>query len=171
MNDFNEDLRYSQECEDNAIWLEIYHKAFPTLATITSHRKDGFHQRAGVDRSITLQNSKQILIDEKVRRKHYGDIALEFMANDQKKSEGWVCKPLLADYIAYAIIPTGKAYILPVIQLQAAWANHGREWKERFGTIRAKNATYSTVSCPVPVPELFAAIGKMLRVNFQPPTQ
>jgi hypothetical protein len=39
------------------------------MAAMIDHRQDGEHQRAGIDRSIVLNNSKQILIDEKVREK------------------------------------------------------------------------------------------------------
>ena len=36
---------------------------------MVDHRDDGEHQRAGIDRSVILANSKQLLIDEKVRNK------------------------------------------------------------------------------------------------------
>ncbi len=89
------------------------------------------HQRNGIDRSIVLQNGKTIWIDEKARGKNkitgkvYTDIALEFLSDEAQKTPGWVCKPLLCDYINYAIIPLGRAYLLPVQQLQTAWNRYG----------------------------------------------
>lgn len=170
MNDFNDDLAFSHAAEDLPCWLEIYQKAFPTMSGMISHRKDGEHQRAGIDRSIILESGKQITIDEKIRRKDYGDIALEYIANDRTGSPGWVCKSLLCDYIAYAIQPTGKAYLLPVPQMQAAWSNNAEAWKTDYYNTKAINHGYNTISVAVPVNVLFKAIGKCLRVDFTPST-
>lgn len=171
-HDFNESLTYSHMASDLPMWKVIYKKAFPTMMTMTDHRQDGEHQRAGIDRSITLSNSKQILIDEKVRRKNeitgkiYEDIALEFLSIKEKNIPGWVCKPLRADYIAYAILPLKKCYLLPVLQLQKAWLKYGGIWKRSYKIINAKNYDYTTVSVGVPVNVLFKAIGECLRISF-----
>ena len=78
-------------------------------------------------------------------------------------------KPLLCDYIAYAIAPLGKCYLLPVAQLQTAWRVNGSTWKAAAGRPReAKNAGWTTVNWPVSVSVLFRAIGDCLRVRFQP---
>lgn len=167
MNDFKKDLAWSHSCEDEKCWEEIYRTAFPTMIAMHSHQEDGQHQRAGIDRSVVLINSKQILIDEKARRiSDTGDIMLEYVSNDRTGSLGWVEKPLLADYIAYAFIPSGTAYLLPVVQLQAAWAKHKQEWLGRFKTKAAKNNGYNTLNLPVPITILFGAIGQALRVKF-----
>lgn len=166
VHNFRESLEKSHSASDLPIWEEIYRKAFPSMIACIDHRQDGEHQRAGIDRSIVLENSKQILIDEKIRWKDYGDILLEYMSNDRFKSPGWVCKPLRADYICYAIANTGKAYMLPVPQLQQAWANYGSSWIQSYPTRAAKNDGYNTLNTPVPVNVLFKAIGETLRVNF-----
>lgn len=168
VHDFNESLRRSHSASDLPIWLEIYRQAFPTLQAAIDHRQDGEHQRAGIDRSVILANSKQILIDEKVRWKAYDDIALEYWSDRDRRIPGWVCKPLRADYICYAIAPIGRAYLLPVPQLQQAWAKHGDVWREIYPDCNARNRNYVTVSCPVPVAVLFKAIGECLRVTFTP---
>lgn len=169
VHDFDESLRRSHAASDLPIWLEIYRQAFHDMVACVDHRADGEHQRAGIDRSITLENSKQILIDEKVRWKAYSDIALEYWSDRDRKIPGWVCKPLRADFICYAIAPTGKAYLLPVPQLQQAWRVHGEEWIARYRpAINANNARYVTVSCGVPVGVLFKAIGDCLRIDFTP---
>ncbi len=173
MNDFQQCLTFSHSAEDLPFWKECYSKAFPNMQGMLNHRQDGDHQRQGIDRSIILSNSKQILIDEKVRGRNkitgkvYSDIALERWSNLERKVPGWVVKPLLCDYIAYAIAPLGLCYLLPVIQLQAAWISNEKEW-ERLGPIDAKNNGYTTRSHPVKVDELFRSIGKLLRINFSP---
>lgn len=168
VHDFNESLRQSHNASDLPIWRHIYRSAFPSMVACIDHRQDGEHQRAGIDRSVVLENSKQILIDEKVRTKSFPDIALEFLSNDRRNAPGWVCKPLRADYICYAALPTGKAYLLPVPQLQQAWARYGAEWRRAAKDVVAQNRGYNTYSCPVPVPTLFRAIGECLRIEFEP---
>jgi hypothetical protein len=178
MNDFDDDLKFSHSCEDLPCWEQIYRAAFPTMLTMTSHRQDGDHQRLGVDRTIVLANSKTIKIDEKARRENYGDIALEFISNDKKKTPGWVEKDLLCDYIAYAIMPVGIAYLLPVLQLQLAWSEKKEEWlakaenpkEKKFKICKARNYGYTTHSLALPVEILFPAIGAAFRVNFTPLT-
>lgn len=169
IHDFQESLQSSHAASDLPIWLEIYRQAFPDLSAAIDHRQDGEHQRAGIDRSVILSNSKQILIDEKIRWKSYPDIALEYWSDRDRKVPGWVCKPLRADFICYAIAPSGQAYLLPVPQLQQAWAIHSEEWIRLYRpAIEAKNKRYVTVSCGVPVAVLFKAIGECLRVRFTP---
>ena len=174
VNDFHECLKFSHEAEELPFWGEVYHRAFPNMATMINHRQDGWHQRAGIDRSIILDNSKQILVDEKVRgrnrktNKVYPDIALEYISNDRTGTPGWVCKPLQADYIAYAIAPFGQCFLLPVIQLQAAWNKRKTDWLNEYGSKPAKNDGYYTWFCPVPEKVLFWAIGQELRIPFTP---
>lgn len=166
MNDFHSDLAFSHNAEDLPIWEEIYRKAFPQFAGMINYRSYGEHQRAGIDRGVYLEHAKEVLIDEKVRRKNYNDILLEFLSNDYTGAPGWVCKQLRADYIAYAFLNSGQCHLLPVVQMQAAWRKKGEEWKERHGVKTAKNNGYQTHSCPVPIPELYKAIGSCLHVSF-----
>lgn len=169
-NDFNSDLAFSHSAEDNEMWLRIYKKAFPGMLGMANNRGDGQLQRFGIDRTLVLSSGKAIYIDEKVRRKDYGDILLEYISNDRTNSPGWVEKPLFCDYIAYAIIPSGMCYLLPVPQLQAAWAQNKEEWIAQFGSAPALNLGYKTINCPVSVNVLYRAIGEMLRVFFEPGT-
>jgi hypothetical protein len=174
MHHFAESLRLSHAAADLPLWEECYRAAFPDFAAMIDHRQDGPHQRAGVDRSVVLANAKQVLIDEKFRgrnkktRKVYEDVALEYLSDSRRRTPGWVCKPLLADYIAYAIGPLGRAYLLPVLQLQQAWKGYVLEWLELYGSIEAVNDGWVTLSCPVPAGVLLAAIGECLAVTFTP---
>lgn len=165
-HDFSDSLAASHKASDLPIWKQIYERAFPNFLAMVDHRDDGEHQRAGIDRSVILANSKQILIDEKIRYKDYGDILLEYVSVDRTNAPGWVCKPQRADYIAYAVEPLGICYMLPVIQLQLAWQKNGDQWLATYGTRKAPNKGYNTLNCPVPVFVLFPAIGSALRVSF-----
>lgn len=168
VHDFHQSLRASHRMSDWPIWEQIYRAAFPGFLAMVDHREDGEHQRAGIDRSVILENSKQLLVDEKVRLKDYPDIALEYLSNDARNTPGWVCKPLRADYIAYAIAPAGRCYLLPVPQLQLAWERKKDIWLSMYRPIKAKNNGYSTWSVCIPPEQLFPEIGRALRVSFDP---
>jgi len=177
MNNFNKCLADSHSAEDLPFWKEVYSKAFPNMVSMNNHRKDGEHQRLGIDRSIVLENGKILWIDEKVRFKNnitgkiYTDIALEYISDDRRQIPGWVCKSIMADYIAYAIAPLGKCYLLPVTQLQNAWQKNKELWLKNYKIIIAENGNgndveWITLSCCIPVKVLFIAIGACLRVDF-----
>jgi len=144
------------------------------MVAMCNHREDGDHQRLGIDRSITLENSKQILIDEKVRSVDYGDILLEHLSDRERGVLGWVEKQLLCDFIAYAVLPSKKCYLLPVVQLQTAWDKNKLEWIHLYSNKVAKNQTsgrcWETVSTPVPVSVVFREIGQALRIDFDATT-
>ena len=171
MHEFSDSLAKSHTASDLPIWEEIYQKAFPSMLTMVDHRQDGEHQRAGIDRSVILENSKQILIDEKARFPSkngfsYPDILLEHISNDQTNAPGWTCKPLRADYICYAITGLGQAYLLPVLQLQQAWKANSAEWIKKYGSIPSINNGYKTWNTPLMPNVLFSEIGKCLRIQF-----
>lgn len=175
-NVFAESLAMSHAAEDLPLWEEVYRYAFPEFQAMVNHRQDGDHQRAGIDRTVVMSNSKVIKIDEKVRARNkitgrvYSDIALEYWSNEERRVRGWVCKSLLCDYIAYAIAPLGKCYLLPVPQLRRAWIENGKAWVKRFPIVRAVNenggSRYTTVSVAVPPGVLMAAIKDALIVDF-----
>jgi hypothetical protein len=173
-HNFKECLYFSHHAEALPLWRACYSQWFPGHVACTSHRADGQFQRLGVDRSVVLSTGKQVFVDEKVRRRNlktgkvYEDIALEFVSNTRSGAPGWVCKALLADFIAYAIAPLGIAYLLPVLQLQAAWQRHGTEWRGRYKLVEAENEGYWTLSTAVPHKALFAAMGNFHRARFDP---
>lgn len=177
-HDFDECLSQSHAAEDLPFWGEVYHEMWPDLVAMPSHRKDGEHQRQGIDRSVVLANSERILIDEKVRGRNkrtgmvYEDILLEHYSNLEARIRGWVCKPLRAQFIAYAIAPLGLCYLLNVMILQRAWYQNGREWIDVYGRKRCQSRKngyiWTTVSVPVPAPVLFDAMGRATKILFSP---
>lgn len=164
---FAESLARSHEAEDLAIWESVYRRAFPTMQAMINHRQDGDHQRQGIDRSIILRNSKQITVDEKVRFKAYDDILLEVWSDKTRRIPGWVAKDLLCDYIAYAVVPLGVCYLLPVPQLRVAWQKNGQRWyRDNFKPL-ANNGKWITESVVVPAVELMQEIRDALSVDFE----
>jgi hypothetical protein len=174
VNDFGECLQQSHDAHALPLWEQMYRQAFRDMIAMHDHRDDGYWQRAGIDRSVILRSSKQILIDEKIRGRNrktgkvYSDIAIEYVSNDQTGALGWAEKPLAADYIAYAIAPLGVGYLLPVTQLQAAWRAMKYSWLRQFHSRSAINKGYATLFVPVPVRALFPAMGQQLRLKFDP---
>ena len=93
------------------------------------------------------------------------DIVWEEMRDDGWASARWVQKPLACDCVAYAYAPSGVGYLLPIVPLQRAWRQHGREWIKRYGQIRAQSVGYVSVSVPGPRSVLMSAIVDAMMVS------
>lgn len=169
---FRKQLKLSHDYSDSDIWEKIYKSVFPSFQEMIDFRHKGLHQSRGIDRMIVLSNSKTITVDEKVRFKAYEDIALEYLSVVEKNKAGWVCDPDKdCDYIAYAISPLGKGYLLPTLQLQLAWERNKEQWLSTYKTKTTKTQDfggYTTAFCPVPAKVLFPALGSNLRFEFKP---
>lgn len=172
IHSFKQCLAKSHAAEDLPFWASVYRKSFPDMVALCSHRADGEHQRAGIDRSITLANAKQVLIDEKVRFATFTDIALEYLSDERRNIPGWVCKPLRADYIAYAIAPIGRCYLMPVAQMQLAWRLNSSKWftQPDCREISVKNYGWVTKCLCVPANKVLGAISNTMCVPFDPYT-
>lgn len=162
---FARSLALSHEHEDAPWWPEVYARAFPGHLSAVSIRQDGWGQRGGIDRAITLKSGKTVWIDEKVRLKDWPDIALERWSDRERKRPGWIQKDLACDFIAYAFVPSQRCYLLPFQTLRRAWLLEGRRWCEMaeenssgFHIILAENEGYVTESVAVPIEVLLASI-------------
>jgi hypothetical protein len=176
LHDFAASLALAREQEDAPWWPEVYGKAFPGFHSMMSVRNDGWAQRAGIDRVIQLKSGKTVKIDEKVRSKDWGDIAIERWSDRRKKTPGWVQKDLDCDFIAYAFIPSQRCYLLPFLTLRKAWILEGRRWCELaeeesggFKIILAENNGYTTESIAVPTDILLAAIRQAMVISWGAP--
>jgi hypothetical protein len=178
---FSETLAFSHSCADLPVWRSIYSSLFPTLIGMEDMRHTGLHQKRGIDRILTLSNGKQITVDEKVRRKAYPDILLEYVSvrrHGRRDVPGWVCNPDYdCDYIAYAISPLGKGWLFPTERLQMAWRQNQEHWlrdyRSHFASTGDKgfgSGTFQTIFCVVPPQEVMRAIGQTLRFEFPPNT-
>jgi len=146
-------------------WLPIYRRAFPTLMSAVAVKQDGWAQRGGIDRLLTLSCGRTYTVDEKIRSADWPDVLLEQWSDEARKSPGWVQKPLACDFIAYAHAPAATCVLLPVPSLQRAWRQHGRQWVGLYGQRRAQNQGYKSVSVPVPRGVLMQAIVEAMFVS------
>ena len=165
MHRFRDSLAMSAAHADSGFWLDTYRRAFPRLASAVAVREDGWAQRGGVDRVLTLYCGRTYTVDEKVRAEDWPDILLEQWSDEERCIPGWVQKPLACDFIAYAYAPSGICYLLPVVPLQRAWRQRGREWIKTYGQRRAQNPGYVSVSVPVPRAVLMCAIVDAMMVS------
>ena len=165
LHSFGTSLALSDSFSDAPWWLDIYRKAFPTMISAVSVRNDGWAQRGGIDRVITLACGRVFTVDEKVRTADWSDILLEQWSDEGRRSPGWVQKPLACDFIAYAFAPSRRCFLLPVAPLQRAWRQNGRGWIQEYGQRRALNPGYATASVPVPIDALMVAMSQAMVIN------
>lgn len=166
LHSFNESLAKSHEQSDAPWWEEVYKQAFP-LASMACVRSDGWAQRGGIDRVLTLKSGKTLTVDEKVRYEEYNDILLERWSDEAKQIPGWIQKDLACDYIAYAFVQSQRCYLLPFQDLRRAWRRHGRRWILDCREVRAQNKGYVTVSVAVPIDELMLALTDAMLVSWK----
>jgi hypothetical protein len=161
---FAESLAVASEYADSGWWIPIYRSAFPGLQSAAPVRSDGWAQRAGIDRVLTLACGRTYTVDEKIRLADWPDVLLEQWSDEARRSPGWIQKPLACDFIAYAFAPTGACFLMPVAPLQRAWRQHGRDWIKRYGVRRAQNEGFVSVNVPVPRDVLMKAIAAAMFV-------
>lgn len=121
----------------------------PRLQSTVSVPEDGWAQRGGVHRVLTLECGRTYAVDEKIRTVDWPDILLEQWSDEARRLPGWVQKPLACDFIAYAYAPSGTCFLLPVVPLQRAWRQHGPKWVELYGQRQARDPGYVWGSVPV----------------------
>lgn len=164
MNDFKHDIKFSHDNEK--FWDEIYRTLFSDfhyLETVEVRR----WQFKGVDRVVYLTGGHAIHVEEKLRRKFYNDILLEYTSNDRTNTLGWIEKQLNVDYLIYAFLDIRKAFAFPWVLLQSAWFTNKHVWLHRYGTRIAKNRGYNTLSCPVPTDILTKSVMDSMEVKLQ----
>jgi hypothetical protein len=160
MNDWPTDLEYSLDKVGDQFIDEIYYKAFPHLTGIEVV-SDLELQKKGVDKILDL-SGKKVLVDEKRRRKDYGDILLEEYSNFERKTTGWLGRTKYTDYIAYILMDTKKVYLLPFLLLQKCWINNYKDWLAKYGRKFADNKVYQTSNIPIPTSILLEEIKKQI---------
>lgn len=163
---FGDDLAWSHELACQPFWRGIYQKKWPTIAKVVDLSHDRQAQREGIDKTIILQDGREIQVDEKGRREDYGDVALELrheFRDSERVEVGWALKPTRSDWWPYAILPARQVWFLPVARIQ--------EWLEVLdafdlsdqlarsygGTVKRskKNKDYDTINFCLPPDSLF----------------
>lgn len=167
LHNFSESLARSQQYADAPWWFAVYEKAFPNLRSAVNVRADGWAQRGGIDRVLTLACGRTITVDEKVREKDWPDILLEHLSDAGRRTAGWISKDLACDFIAYAFVPSRRCYLLPTQTLQRAWRTNGAEWWKTYPKIKANNGRYITVSVAIPIEVLLKSLNDAMLVVWQ----
>jgi hypothetical protein len=167
IHQFSKSLEKSQGYVAEHWWEQIYRKAFPNFATMAAVTKDGWAQRGGIDRVITLTSGRTINVEEKVREREWPDVLLERWSDGARKRPGWVQKDLAAEYLAYVFLPSKTCLLFPFLDLRRAWREHGRRWIAECQEVRAMNCGYETVSVAVPVKELLNVLQANMRVAWE----
>jgi len=171
-NDFDIDLKYSLEARENELFDTFYYRVFSNLRDIELVM-DKERQRKGIDKILYFNNGKQVSIDEKKRRKDYGDILLELWSVWEEKKKGWLLTAQ-CDYIVYAVMPSKKVYLLPTLLLGKAWEKNKGTWVEKakdknngFYIVKALNKRYSTISIAIPTEILLSSITEEMKQDLR----
>ncbi len=172
VHDFQESLAKSHAQAGAPWWNDVYRLAFPDLDSAVCVRKDGWAQRGGIDRVLTLHSGKTLLVDEKVRDKDWPDILLEYWSDEARKARGWVAKDLACDFIAYAFIPSQTCYLLPFQTLRRAWRENCHEWTKVHEIKKSPNRDkktgreWTTISVAVPTEVLLSALSDAMKIQW-----
>ncbi|NLJ80250.1 MAG: hypothetical protein GX335_04420 [Firmicutes bacterium] len=158
--DFQLDLEYSLNERENEMFDRFYYRAFPGLARV-EFVEDMERQRKGIDKVLHFKSGYKISIDEKKRRKDYGDILLELWSVWEQRKRGWLytCK---CDYIVYAVMPARKLYLLPTLLLKRAWIKNRKLWSKSYPGVVAQNKGYITKSIAIPTSVLLRGISEQM---------
>lgn len=184
-NLFEEDLAFSHRQEEQLWWELVYREAFPGFLSMISARSDMEMQRSGIDRLVSLRGGRVLFVDEKVRRKQWPDIAIEYkhVLADGSKRRGWIAKRLQTDFIAYAFFSSHTCYLLPFQTLQRVWKDNFSDWCLRvssdafpgFREVVARNPKnedlllkYHTHSIAIPIDNLLDHIKEALVIRWLP---
>lgn len=128
--------------------------------------EDGWGQRGGIDRVITLTSGHTINVEEKVREHGWPDVLLERWSDEERKLPGWIQKNLATDYLAYIFVPQRSGLWIPFLDLRRAWKLNGRRWGESYPIVHAQNNGYVTVSVAIPIDELQRVLSENMRITW-----
>lgn len=172
VHSFADQLEYSARLSDEPSWVAFYQRLWPEMVASVRVDVGGDAQRDGIDRIVHLASGRQFAIDEKKRTKYYRDIALEewsvfYSEGDQRNKIGWALDARKrCDFIAYAIVPAQKCYLLPFELLRQAFMARRSDWVRRFRIPPTPNAGYITLNVAVPPGELKTALWEQMHRRF-----
>lgn len=188
VHDFRELLEFSEDLSDEYAWRRFYKGFWPDLVAAVRVDVPGEAQHVGVDRLLYLSSDRVIRVDEKKRERDYGDFCAEIMSvvddydpatgrirGIRADKPGWaVDSAKRCDYIAYAIIPTRTAWLLPYDVLRVTVKREWRRWRQEararrpgsHGWVAAKNKGYWTLSVSVPWGELHRCMLETMQRNW-----
>lgn len=163
-HNFASQLEYSLLKGEDIFFDMFYHRTFPNLLSVR-FVENLPTQKKGIDKILTFNNGIEVWVDEKKRKKDYGDILLEIWSVWEQKKLGWLYTSQ-SDYIVYAVMTNMKVYLLPTFLLRQAWITNKDSWLKTYKWIDAKNVGYTTKSKAIPVNILLPAIAKEMEQNL-----
>ena len=116
-------------------------------------------QRKGVDCYLVLRNGHKVKVEEKERKKAYGDLLLEDFSNYERRSVGWARdEHKITDYLAYIIVPSRFAYIFYYPALRRIFKDNLELWRQKYSYVFGKTfeggvLLFTTANIPVPFNE------------------
>jgi hypothetical protein len=136
---FRDQLEFSHGAAGEPEWCAAYRKAWPDLIGIIDMRHPGEHQEQGIDRVVMLANGNIVTIDEKVRRKDWGDVLVEIWSNYEWRTPGWTVNPgKKCSHIAYLTLSTRTCILIPYDELRRATIANQAEWERKAGPVPAE---------------------------------
>lgn len=165
---FTHDLRFANSQESAGFFDAIYYRHVSGLCRIRRYDADMAKQRRGIDVELDIDDGSVVYIDEKYRRKYYGDILVEVRHEhiNGHCTPGWITKGLDIDHVSYGIKPERTCYFLPYANLRHCWQLNGENWLRKYGERRSDNGQYVTVNCPIPTEILWQRLGGMRRYDI-----
>jgi len=142
--------------------VAILKMAFPDATSGKYFPAGSIENRSGIDCSVAVPHGPAVMIDWKLRKRQWGDIALEFKHehDDGRITLGWVADTgKLCNLFGYVFMPTWTCWFLPREATQKAWDLNKDEWLRSYGEARSRNPDYWSVSCPVPTSVVRKEIG------------
>jgi len=155
VHDFNRQMEWSIESSSEKMFEDFYYKAFGSDLLEVEQVTDITLQRKGIDKVLHLKNGDTVYVDEKKRRKDYGDILLEVWSVKEKSVKGWVwSETKVTDYIIYAFMNSKRVFMLPFQLLKMAFNRCKNQWLAKYSippahTIR-NGVKYTTENIAVP---------------------
>lgn len=179
VHNFQEQLEYSANLSDEASWVEFYRRLWPNMIAAVRIDANSKFQQWGIDREIYLPQGKTFSIDEKKRKKDYGDLLLEiwsvcdfdFKTKEVTKGRkiGWALDhEKRCDFVAYAITESKKCYLLPFELTRQTCIHNIDEWKKNKAWYpkAAINDGYVTVNIAVPFNEFKVRLWQQMHRRF-----
>jgi hypothetical protein len=181
-HEFHSELEFARSKAVRDFLREQYKRAWPD-GQVNWNDRDNRAQRVGTDCTILLPGNRFLRCEEKVRRKHYTDIALEYISNDRKGTPGWALVDGEHDFTVYALPDAGRCYILPWAALHKVakekiplWVDWAKRGIGRFTIVPGETKSpggvvlYRSFSVGVPKDVLLQAVANAFEVSSTPTT-
>ena len=151
---YQSDYDTAEDRELVAKLQRFYERIYHTADSIVRFPRDSAEQLRGVDLRVEWVSLFSINIDEKIRRKDYGDLLVEVISNCEKGTAGWAVNPAYkTSLIAYIVLPTNsvtliaypqlREYILSLLPLSGDWKDH-RGYRESETRDKSGEVLYHT---------------------------